>query len=253
MSTKSFLLIVVFNFLSFQASASFDFTPIIASVAPGGSGATASFTVANLDDTKTPVQISIYKREPDVDGKETYLPSQDASDQFQIYPSQLILKPKEKRTVRVTFVGDPKIKEEMAFRIISEEFPINVSDDTKVKKKAVMSLNIMTKYVGSLYVTPIGTRPEIKITASKVQDKSGTTKMLLSVANLGTEHFMLKRPKIKVSAKKANKEIELPFEALSSIGVQNILANKTRNFTIPWPADVPHDDILSFNVETDKQ
>ena len=67
-------------------------------------------------------------------------------------------------------VGDPKIATELAFRVVAEEFPINVTDPNKVKNRAVASIAIATKYIGSLYVTPQNTKPVI------TADAIGTTK-----------------------------------------------------------------------------
>ncbi len=216
--------------------ASFDLSPIIVTVTPGGPGATTSLTITNSDDTKTPVQVAIYKRDPDADGKEKYAENKDIGDMFQIFPSQMILNPKEKRTVRVTYVGDPKLKTELAFRVIAEEFPINVTDPEKVKNRAVASIAIATKYIGSLYVTPQGTKPEIHAEAAAVVGKSGQD-MVLTIQNKGTQHFVLKSPKFKAVLN--NKEYEFPQESANKIGSQNILAGKFRKFTLPWPKGIP--------------
>ena len=212
--------------------------PIIATVTPAGPGATVSFTLTNSSDSKTPIQVAIYRREPDIDGKEKYEESKDSGELFQIFPAQVILNPKEQRTLRVTYVGDPKLKEELAFRIIAEEFPINVTDPKKIIKKAVASIAVMTKYVGSLYVTPLGKQADMQVEAS--MKKSGAnTQMELLMKNKGTEHFILKNPKITVVTTSDGKAYSMPIESINAIGTQNVLAGRTRRFTIPWPKDVP--------------
>lgn len=227
------------------AFAAFEISPVIASVAPSGPDASVSLTVTNPGDQKTPIQISIFNRNPDLNGNEKYEDSKDVGELFQIIPSQLILNPKEKRTIRITYVGDPKIKVEQAFRVISEEFPINVTDPEKVKKKAVASISIMSKYVGSLYVKPIGTMPDISIQTSMTKDR----KLELIFENKGTEHFLLKDTKYKVTLVSGKKEFPLPAESIQAIGVQNILSGKSRKFTIPWPNGIPKEAI---NIAIDK-
>jgi fimbrial chaperone protein len=235
---RFFLISFVFSlsFISHASHAAFDLSPIVANVTPSGASATTSFTVTNADDTKTPVQISIVHRLPDIDGNERFDEVKDASDMFQIFPAQLILNPKEKRTVRVTYVGDPKLKQELALRIIAEEFPISVSDPAKVKNRAVASIAIATKYVGSLYVTPTGTKPDIQIEGMPAKGKNGND-MVLTFENKGTEHQILKQVTYKVVA--GGKEYVLPPEALKQIGSQNILAGKSRRVAIPWPSSIP--------------
>lgn len=218
--------------------ASFDMAPIIASVSPTGPGATASFTITNSSDSKTPIQVTIYRREPDIDGKEKYEDAKDSGEMFQIFPAQLILNPKEKRTMRVTYVGEQKLTKELAFRIIAEEFPINVSDPKKVTNKAVASIAVMTKYVGSLYVTPVGVQPELSITTTQTKGTSGTM-MVLNMENKGTEHQLLKAAKYTILTTSDGKTYPMPQESVSAIGNQNILAGHTRKFTIPWPKGIP--------------
>jgi fimbrial chaperone protein len=219
--------------------AAFEISPIIVSVAPSGPDASVSLTVSNPGDQKTPIQISIFSRNPDLNGIEKYEESKDVGEQFQIMPSQLILNPKEKRTIRITYVGDPKIKTEQAFRVISEEFPINVTDPEKVKKKAVASIAIMSKYVGSLYVKPAGTSPDLSIQAEMTKDK----KLELIFANKGSEHILLKDFKYKVTTTLGKKEFAFPLESVQAIGVQNILSGKSRKFTIPWPNGIPRESV----------
>lgn len=231
--------------------ASFELAPIIAKVSPSGPGATASFTVTNTDDTRTPVQISIYKREPDIDGVEKYVESKEIGELFQVFPAQVILGPKEKRTVRVTYVGDPKIQTEIPFRIVAEEFPINVSDPNRVKDRAVASISLASRYIGSLYVSPVGVKPNLVIDASPGTNKT-EREMVLMMANKGTEHILLKGAKFKVVAVASNSEFQLAGTAFPNVIGQNILAGKTRKFVVPWPKDVPVGPV-KVTVEVAKQ
>jgi fimbrial chaperone protein len=179
MRTIIFILLVT---LPQTTWASFDFSPVITSVAPSGAQSTTSFTVSNDNDTKLPVQLYIVHRKPDIDGKEEYKETPDIDELFQVYPSQLILAPKEKRTVRVSWVGDPNPKTELAFRIIAEEMPFSVEDPNKVYTKAVAEVKLASKYVGSLYVTPQGVMPMLEFSASTTDGKQ----LVLEVVNKGT-------------------------------------------------------------------
>jgi fimbrial chaperone protein len=243
---KKLVFIGLFFFLGLNSAfAAFDISPIIVSVSPSGPDATASLTVSNSGNQKAPLQISIVNRNPDINGVENYEDSKDTGELFQIMPSQLILNPNEKRTIRITYVGDPKIKTEQAFRVISEEFPINVTDADKVKKKAVASIAIMSKYIGSLYVKPFGTAPDLSIQAEMTKDK----KLELTFENKGTEHAILKDIKYKAILKSNKKEFPFPFESVQAIGVQNVLSGKNRKFTIPWPNGIPKE---ALNIVIDK-
>lgn len=228
---------IVFGVLVWVSTgmAAFEISPIVMTLAPSGTEASISLTITNTGDQKAPIQITVVARDPDIDGNEKYVETDEVSDMFQIIPAQFVLNSKEKRTVRLTYVGDPKIKNELAFRLITEEFPINITEAIKVTTKAVASISIISKYVTSLYVKPQGTKPEIVIEAKHNKDK----KMELIIKNTGSEHFVIQKGKYKVITTKDSIKYDLPQELADKIGTQNILAGKSKKVVIPWPAAIP--------------
>ena len=236
---------MIFVAVPLISDAAFEVSPVIMTVSPSGPDASVSVSAVNTGETKTPLQISIFRRDPDQDGKEKYEDSKEINDMFQIVPSQFILDPKEKRTIRITYVGDPKVASELAFRVVSEEFPINVTDPSKVKNKAVASISIVAKYVSSLYVKPKDAEPKLEITATETKDR----KMLLVIKNTGTTHKILKDVTY-IAQTPEKKEFTFPIDAERAIGTQNILAGKTRKFTIPWPKEIPMVPLKVSAVDT---
>src|SRR6185312_4535317 len=159
----------------------------------------------------------------------------------------LILNPKETRAVRVSYVGTPKVKTELAFRIIAEELPVDVSDPKKVYKKAVANVNIAIKYVGSLYVTPSGAKSELVLEATSAEapkDKAGKDsddhkKLLLVVTNKGTLHEVIRKPVLKLQSQVDKSEVVLQAAEIPTLTNLNILAGKVRKFTLDWPKKLP--------------
>lgn len=231
------VLIIFFSLcISGPAFGSFDFSPIIANLTPTGSGASASFIVQNADDTKLPVQISIVHRNPDIEGKEEHKETPDIDDLFQIYPAQIILAPKERRTVRITWIGDPKPKKELAFRMIAEELPIDL-EENKTYTKPVAKVRIATRYIGSLYVTPPGARADLVTKATASDEKP--QKLILEVENIGTAHKVLADIQMKLTAMQGGAEYEFSKQELQPFATQNVLAGRTRKFTLEWPKGFP--------------
>ncbi|MEK6579036.1 MAG: hypothetical protein AABZ55_07395 [Bdellovibrionota bacterium] len=223
-----------------NAWASFDIVPITQVLTPSGNGATASFTVKNHSDQRTPVQITIIPREPDINGNENFKNIGDTDDRFQVFPSQIILKPKDTQTIRVTWVGNPKITSELPFRMISEELPIILPEPGKIYKKPVGRLTIMSRYIGSLYVTPTGAQANLLFKAVESPEKKGH--MLLEIENKGTSHQVIRKDKFKFSTQLAgggSKDIEWQVDPESPLFQANILANQSRKVTIPWPPKLP--------------
>lgn len=245
-------------FATSTAYAAFEFSPIITTLAPSGPEASTSMTVSNPGDTKIPVQVTIVAREPNEEGKEVYAESDAVSDMFRIFPGQVVLNPKETRTIRVTYVGSPKIKSEMAFRVIAEELPVDVSDPNKVYKKAVANVTIAIKYVGSLYVTPAGAKPELQVEAKKSETapaKKGdkvSEQLVVIVTNKGTTHLVVRKPTLKIQSLVDNSEVIFQENDLPSFNNLNILAGKTRKFVLDWPKKLPVGAVkASFDLPKD--
>jgi fimbrial chaperone protein len=126
----SFLLLVV-AFMSTTGAYAFRFSPFRAKFEPSGAKANNTFLIENNSSEPASVQIRITTREVDINGVEQ---NQDNEKNFRIYPAQMVLKPHSKRSVRVQWVGDSKLKEEKAYRIIAEQLPIKL-DKKQSKKK----------------------------------------------------------------------------------------------------------------------
>lgn len=231
------LILLTSLFCSKNAFAAFDFSPIIATFAPSGQGATVSFTVTNSDSVKIPVQVSIVPREPNIKGEETYKESEKMDEMFRIFPNQLVLNPKESRTIRVTWIGSPKTKVEIPFRIIAEELPVDVDDPNKVYTKAVAKIGLATRYIGSLYVTPNGVKPEVIVEAKKAEGTSQD--LVIDITNKGGAHQVLKQPVVKLQSISGGKEVVLTSEEVSKFVNQNILPGRQRRFTMAWPKNLP--------------
>ncbi len=219
------------------ASASFEFGPIVANLTPSGPGASMAYQATNSSNGKVAVQISIVAREPDLKGEEVYKESDLVDEQFKIFPAQLILAAGEVRTVRITYVGPQKLKSEASFRVLAEELPVDLEDPNKKQTKAVARINITTKYVGSLYVTPIGAEPKIEIDA-KPSTGSKTTKLLLTIKNTGLAHQLIKNPTLKIQPPNGAALIQLSGSDIKELSGQNILAGKTRTIEVAWPKGV---------------
>jgi len=238
------IITLIFLFVAPIAQAAFEFGPIISNLTPSGAGATASYTVSNPGTTKIPVQITIVAREPNEEGKEVYKDSAAVNEMFRIFPGQLVLNPKETRTIRITYIGSPKVKNELAFRVIAEELPVDVSDPKKVYKRAVASVSIAIKYVGSLYVTPVGAKSEMALDVKheelvEKKNKQTSKKLILAIANKGTAHHIIRKPVLKLQPLTGGKEVILEGADLSTLTNLNVLSGKARRFVIDWPKQLP--------------
>ena len=107
----SFFLILILTFAFVGEANAFRFSPFRAKFEPSGPEANKLFTVENNSDQPASVEIRVTTRKVDVSGVEK---NENAEKDFVVYPAQLVLKPRESRTVRIQWAGDPELKEEKA-------------------------------------------------------------------------------------------------------------------------------------------
>jgi fimbrial chaperone protein len=218
-------------------SFAFSLTPMTVSLEPSGKEATRSFVVDNNSNEKIAVQISMVERQMDLKGLEKF---PEADDDFIVYPPQLILGPNEKRTVRVTWVGNPKPTKELAYRIIAEQLPVDTEKQEKPKGAVI---RMLLKYQGALYITPKGVKPELSVQSAGLEPKLKPEKLAITIENKGLAHIVLKEPTLIVTpvSKAAAQVTSVKIYAadLNEINGQNVLASSKRKFLVNWPAHLP--------------
>ncbi|KYG69133.1 hypothetical protein AZI87_07900 [Bdellovibrio bacteriovorus] len=174
-----------------SVSFAFRLTPMVIHFSPSGTKATQVLTLENPSTEKVPIQIEVFTRTTDAKGEEV----RTKTDEFNVYPEQVVLLPNEKRNVRVTWSGELKGAEEKAFRIIASQLPVEFRDRNAKPKANGVNLNFLLQYVASAYVTPEGAVAKIKVKEVKSLDKK---KVRVTVANEGTAHFVLKPKSLKI-------------------------------------------------------
>ncbi|CAD5971572.1 hypothetical protein [Planktothrix agardhii] len=86
----SFILFIILSAIS--PALAFKLDPISRVFEPAGAGATQSYEVINDSAEQIAVELSIAERKISLEGQET---TESADDDFLVYPSQIVLPPKE--------------------------------------------------------------------------------------------------------------------------------------------------------------
>ena len=214
-------LLIVFLLMFSFSSFAFKLIPMNFSIEGGGKNNTALFTVQNDSDSSMAVQLEVRKRIMDIKGKET----QPETEDFLIFPDQLILAPKKRRVVKVKWLKGEVKDIERSYRLIAEQLPINL----KKKKKGNTDIKILLRYVAALYISPQEGKSKIIIEKQLASKKSHSIDF--TVHNIGKVHEVLTKTKIFLSQE--GKKIEL--KNLKSISGENILAGQKRLFNIKVP------------------
>ncbi|WP_081111044.1 fimbria/pilus periplasmic chaperone [Bdellovibrio bacteriovorus] len=169
----------------------FRLTPMVVHFSPTGTKATQVLTLENPSTEKVPIQIEVFTRTTDSKGEEV----RTKTDEFNVYPEQVVLLPNEKRNVRVTWSGEINGSDEKAFRIIASQLPVEFRDRNAKPKTNGVNLNFLLQYVASAYVTPEGAVAKVKVKEVKALDKK---KISVTVSNEGSAHFVLKPKALRI-------------------------------------------------------
>jgi fimbrial chaperone protein len=218
-------LITLFTLIGMQVSSyAFRLTPMSQSLKPSKGEKKSIFYIQNESKEPIAIQVSIAKRVMDLHGLETH---PEVEDTFIIFPDQLILKPKDKKAVSVTYLGSRTPIKEEAYRLIAEQLPIGMN-----KKNTKKNIKILLKYIAAYYILPkkIDTKVDLISTSVKI-DKN--KKIKFKVRNKGSVHEVLNGYRLSVTSK--GKSMILSDKSLEGFIGENILAGHERLFEIKSP------------------
>ena len=220
-----------------QPAFAFKLAPMVVEFTPRGQGATQSFQVENDSDETIAVQISMVSRTISEEGKETTV---EADNDFSVYPPQFLIRPRQTQTVRVKWLGDSTPKQELSYRMVAEQLPVNVSKE----KQEGHRINLLLRYIASIYIAPKGVAPKITLaTPEPALLTNGVPGLALIFENRGTKHAVLRDLSVKLSA--AGQTFKVPMTALEGIAGANLLAGHTRRFVMPRPDALPPGPVLA--------
>jgi fimbrial chaperone protein len=217
----SSLLLILFFFNSYA----FKLSPMSQSLTPGDGEQHMLFNVQNKSSSPIAVELTIAQRNMDEWGKERH---PEVEDQFIIFPDQMIIKAGQKRTVKVTYLGDKNISVEKAYRLIAEQLPIEVANQDKKKRT---NIKILLKYVAAVYVSPVKGESELELLTSSVDLDAES--FVVKVKNKGALHHILNKHHVELNS--AGNKVLLEKKALKGMFGENLLAGKVRNFRIKTP------------------
>ena len=222
----------------------FRFMPFTVEFAPTGPEANQSFRVENNSDEPIAVEISMFKREMNVDGTDRLT---EAEDDFVVFPAQIVLEPRETQAIRVQWTGEAQPERELAYRIIAEQLPIDL--DPAVPNAG--NMRILVRYVGSIYVRPSGVEDDVVVAAVQEGEQPDGRRLAVTFENRGNAHAILRNLRLELrSRSQPDTRVELGPERLQGFAGENILAQHKRRFVLDWPEGLPYGPVdLSFNFE----
>jgi P pilus assembly chaperone PapD len=202
--------------------------------------------ISNGDKTESAIEIYVADRIIDEQGNEKEVKNQK---DFFIFPSHMILKPNQKRIVRVIWKGNPAIKEEKAYRLAVESLPVDFLKNEDKEKKVTVNIKLAVRCLCSLYVCPKDAKENIQCVSAIFKETGGVKSVLAEFKNLGTKHGLLKDRGITIQS--GGKKSQLSKEQVSEItnAAYNVLALNTRVLLLPLPESFQATDPISISLE----
>lgn len=207
------------------ASHAFTLTPMSTTLVPKGSASATSFRVENESSNRVAFAVTVLTRGLEADGHET---NQPATDLFTLFPPQGTLAPGTSQTVRLVWKGPANPAQELAFRLVAEELPVNFAP-----KENKAQIEILVRYMAAVYVRPRNARPNLQVTGFA---RTATNTYVMSVTNAGSAHEPLKEPTLTLTDAQGHK-LDVPADRLRAIAGENMLAGSARRFVLTLPAE----------------
>lgn len=203
----------------------FHFSPMSQTIEFGEGKKNGQFLIENDGSSSIAVELSVKERQMDENGNEKLIDTSDVS----IFPPQVIIPAKEKRTIRVSFNIKGELQKEKNYRVIAEQLGLKV--DKKLKDQT--GIQVLMRFVAALYATPSGAKSDVKALSQTSNGKN----LILVLENQGTRHQLLNNPVLKFAHE--GKKGELKGEDLKGLAGENVLAGHKRIFTIETSKVIP--------------
>ncbi len=145
------------------------------------------YTLINDDVSQKVIGITTKARAIDIDGVSHYEPTKDLI----VYPKQVVLKPKEKRLIRVIFKGNSNFDAEKAYRITFAEKNISIDFDEKNlgEGKRAAGVSFGVRFDGTVFVQPKKAAfAKIEVTSYDRKKVEGEEFFIVKLQNKGTKH-----------------------------------------------------------------
>ncbi len=191
-----------------------------------------------------PVELKVVHREVDIDGKVNNFLDQ-VSEDFVIFPSQIILYPGDVQKVQLQWVGTSLPKFEKTYGLIAEQIAVDIPDEGGAPVRGVV--NILVRYEAVVVVTPKGVKPLVKVdTTYRVAGNNGPDSLFLQFSNPGTARQSLGECRITLSPRDGAGNLDLKKNVVLSptalefpVLKQALFAGGKRNLKFAWPENLP--------------
>ena len=142
--------------------------PLSVEMTPFGPGARQSFRIENPSDVPIAIELKMFSRSMSPNGQDILV---EAEDDFIIYPAQAIVMPGRTQAIRVQWIGKTSLKQELAYRMITEQLPVSFDEEQADGGR----IKLLVRFLASVYVVPGNSRADAGVTGvSNIRYTVGT-------------------------------------------------------------------------------
>ena len=153
---------------------------------------TFQYYIGNKTSDFLAFEISVFRRKLDRKGRDIL---ERDKESFMLMPSQVIIPPHSQRSIKAKWRGNEEFRQnpekEQAFRVVMTQFPVNLN---KEKKRKRASIQVVYEIKASLYATPKGAKPDLKLAYENAK--------IIALKNDGNRRAELKKSNLMIQGKK---------------------------------------------------
>lgn len=210
----------------------YDLKPIVIQLASSGPGAAQTAVITNTHTVPIAIEVTAFKRKQNPDGTDTL--TRDDENVI-ISPPQMVIPPKSSQSFRIQWVGDANPSTELAYRVVTEQLPIQFKKETRNNLTA--DLTMRYRYEAALYILPKDRKSQATLTSvSTVKGADGTDQLELRIRSEGNSRAILDKPVVELSVD--GRSFRLEGAAVKQLSGLNILPGSERVVRIAMPADM---------------
>lgn len=222
--------------IALDPASAFRVSPLRMQLAPSGPAATDTLQIENTLATPLTVELTVYERAFDPDGREL---RRSADDDFSLFPPQAVVEPGAIQAVRIQFVGEPKLREARNYVVLVTQLPVDLGATQEPGVKFVL------EFGASVTVSPPNARADLMVTQIAAEEDGA---LLVTVENRGDGLARLGDAAWSLRTRNGNRH-RVPKEALrEQLPSDLLLPGASRHFTLPLPANVAAASVASVTA-----
>lgn len=221
----------------------YDLRPIVIQLNASGPGAAQTATITNSHNVPIAIEVKVFARAQNPDGTDTLTPE---NENVLVSPPQMVIAPKSTQSFRIQWVGDANPDRELAYRVVTEQLPIQFKKVTAGDRTADVTMRY--RYEAALYVLPKDRRVQATLSSvAPVKGADGAERLELRIRSEGNARAILDKPALDLIAGGAS--VRLEGDAVKELVGLNILPGNERVVQIAMPASL-HGKQIAGKLDT---